>query len=137
MQSHHELNDQEFEAVFAASTLDPSLFSHEAHLRLAWIHIKKYSLEQAEENIQTQILRYVKHLGAEDKYHTTITIAAINAVNHFLKRSKTEDFKAFIAENPKLMTDFKALIDSHYSFDVFGSEAARIQYIKPDKQDFF
>jgi hypothetical protein len=39
---HFSLTDIEFENQFENGTLKPELFSHEAHVRLAWIHIKKY-----------------------------------------------------------------------------------------------
>lgn len=44
MKTHHQLNDQQFEEQFQNCTFDPTLFTHEAHLRLAWIHkATKYS----------------------------------------------------------------------------------------------
>ena len=39
MQDHRQLTDQEFSAQFEQTTLDAALFNHEAHLRLAWIHL--------------------------------------------------------------------------------------------------
>jgi hypothetical protein len=38
MEKHLELTDLEFEANFKNCSLNPDIFSHEAHLRLAWIH---------------------------------------------------------------------------------------------------
>ncbi len=136
MEKHFELTDTEFEAQFANCALDPSLFSHEAHLRLAWIHITKYGLEQAEENIQTQLKNYVAQLGAQDKYHTTVTVAAIKAVYHFIQKSQTKSFKAFIADCPRLKENFKELMGAHYNFDIFGSKEARQAYIEPDSLPF-
>ena len=37
MEQHYTLTDNEFEKQFQTSSLDPAIFTHEAHLRLAWI----------------------------------------------------------------------------------------------------
>ena len=136
MEDHFGLSDLEFKKRFADCSLDPSLFSHEAHLRLAWIMIDDLGLESAEETIQNQLQSFVKNLGATDKYHTTITIVAMKAVFHFMQRSRTDNFKDFIIENPKLKTHFKELINSHYSFDIFVSENAKSIFLEPDLLPF-
>ncbi|GJM36429.1 MAG: hypothetical protein DHS20C18_54300 [Saprospiraceae bacterium] len=133
---HYQLTNAEFEQRFEAATLDPSLFSHEAHLRLAWIHVTQYGVEQAEENICTQILNFVKHLGAEDKFNKTLTIAAVKAVHHFIQKSKANNFSSFIQEFPRLKTNFKDLLDFHYGFDIFHSERAKKEYLEPDLLPF-
>ena len=136
MQDHYNLTDEVFEQQFRDCSLDPSTFSHEAHLRLAWIHIQKYGIQQALTNIQTQLKNFVKHLGAEDKYNTTLTIAAVKAVYHFMLKSPSTSFKDFIQENPRLNFAFKSLIESHYSFDVFENENAKHQFLEPDVSPF-
>ena len=136
MEKHFELTNTAFEKQFATCKLDPTIFSHEAHLRLAWIHIMKYGLEQAEENIQAQLKNFVEFAGATDKYNKTLTIVAIKAVNHFVRRSRSNNFKDFITEFPQLKKDFKTLIDRHYSFNIFNSQKAKIEFLKPDLLPF-
>ena len=136
MRSHNELSDSEFESAFNSARLDPELFSHEAHLRLAWIHITKYGVEKAISNITSQIKAYTKSLGADEKYHETLTIVGVRAVHHFMLRSETTDFEGFIQENTKLMDQFKDLVDSHYHEDIFKSDLARSIFIEPDKEPF-
>ena len=67
MENHYQLADEEFEASFADGSLDPQVFNHEAHLRIAWIHITKYGTEKAIENIVDQLKAYTKQIGASDK----------------------------------------------------------------------
>ncbi len=136
MKDHFDLSDLEFEQEFENCRLDPRLFDHEAHLRLAWIHITKYGIEKAIQYIQIQLKAYVKHLGAEDKYNTTVTVAAIKAVYHFVLRSKSDNFQDFIAEFPRLKNNFKGLMDSHYGIDIFNSEEAKKEYLDPDLLQF-
>ena len=136
MEKHFELSDLEFENQFNSCQLNPSFFSHEAHLRLAWIHIDKYGFEQAKGNIQKQLQDFVAHVGAEDKYHKTLTIVVIQAVNHFMLQSTSDNFPDFIIEFPQLKEDFKSLISSHYSFDVFSSAEAKLKFISPELKPF-
>ncbi|OSY88299.1 hypothetical protein WH52_05890 [Tenacibaculum holothuriorum] len=134
--SHYNLSDIEFDKQFSNCVLDPKLFSHEAHLRLGWLNIKNYGLEKGEERIQQQLLNYVEHVGAQDKYNTTVTIVAMRAINHFMKQSKTKSFKDFIAENVRLKTNFKELIAKHYSYDIFITDIGKDKFIEPDVLPF-
>ncbi|WP_299245254.1 hypothetical protein [uncultured Aquimarina sp.] len=136
MKTNINLNDSEFEKQFKNGNFDPSLFSHEAHLRLAWIHIHKYGVDAACKRISNQILTYVVQLGAADKFNKTLTIAAVKTVNHFVLKSKSNSFEDFITEFPRLKYNFKDLLDSHYGFDIFNSEKAKAQYIAPDLLPF-
>ena len=136
MQKHLELSDLEFERAFSNCTIDPGIFSHEAHLRLAWIHINKYGVESAVENIRQQLQKFVKSVDAENKYHETVTVASIRAVNHFFQKSKTESFSDFISENKQLLDNFKNLLLTHYKTDIFKSLVAKETYLEPEKIPF-
>ena len=136
MEEHHKLSDQEFKSQFKNCTMPAAVFTHEAHLRLAWLYLREYGAKKAEMLIQDQLKTYVASLGADDKYHTTLTIAAINIVCHFMSRSKSESFESFIAEFPRLKSGFKELLGSHYGFDIYSSEKARLSYLKPDLLPF-
>jgi len=136
MQTHQQLTDNAFEQQFANSSLDPAFFTHEAHLRLAWIHLRQYGVEQAIENITTQLKAYVVKLGAADKYNETVTIAAIRAVNHFMRKSESDNFADFIAEFPRLKHNFKELLSFHYKTDIFASAQARREYLEPELLPF-
>ena len=132
MEKHFELSDSEFEKQFISCELKPADFSHEAHLRLAWINIDKYGIQQAEKNIQNQLQKFVEFVGAKDKYNMTLTLAAIKAVYHFTLKSKSDNFMDFITEFPRLKYNFKELMDFHYGFDIYNSEKAKTEFLKPD-----
>ncbi|AXT50679.1 hypothetical protein D1818_07480 [Aquimarina sp. BL5] len=136
MNHNLDLNDSEFEKQFRDGILAPSLFNHEAHLRLAWIHVSKYGVDTACKEISNQILAYVTQLGETDKFNKTLTIAAVRTVNHFLLKSKSNSFQDFITEFPRLKYNFKDLLDSHYGFDIFNSEKAKTHYVEPDLLPF-
>ncbi|MBT8305723.1 MAG: hypothetical protein KJN85_02175 [Maribacter sp.] len=136
MEEHFNLTGDEFERQFKVCNLDPALFTHEAHLRLAYIHIQKYGQDQAIENVCVQLVAYVNHLGATDKYNTTLTLAAVKAVNHFMQKSKSKDFRGFIKEFPQLKFEFKRLMQCHYGFDIFNSQKAKSTFFEPDLLPF-
>lgn len=136
MEKHWVYTDIEFEQLFNKCELPPAEFSHEAHLRLAWLHISRYGIEQAEENIQKQLQQFVAFVGAKDKYHKTLTIAAMRAVYHFMLKSNSDNFINFIADFPQLKHKFKELMESHYSFDIFSSNKAKVEFLEPDLSPF-
>ena len=136
MEKHFELSDSELEKQFMLCELNPQIFTHEAHLRLTWINIKRYGIEKAESNIESQLANYVKSLGAEDKFNTTLTLAAIKAVHHFMLKSESDSFEDFIREFPRLKYNFKELISCHYGFDIYNSERAKAQFLEPDLLPF-
>ena len=135
LHSHYDLTDSEFEIQFESCQLLPDLFNHEAHLRLAWIYINKYGLDEAIDKICVQLSNYTKHLGAGDKFNKTVTIAAIRAVYHFMLKSNSDTFKKFIAAHPDLKFRFKELLNTHYGFNIF-SEKAKKEYLEPDLLPF-
>ncbi len=136
MEPHRALSDAEFEQQFKSCAMDPTVFSHEAHIRLAWLAINKYGLNKATSHVQTLLERFVAHHQAQDKYHKTLTVAAVQVVYHFMANTKADDFADFISASSPLITNFKSLIGAHYSFDIFQSEGARLAYIEPDLAPF-
>lgn len=137
MERHYELTDDEFQKQFQDCTLEPDIFTHEAHLRLAWIHIRQSGVDKAIENIRFQLKRFVANIGAADKYNETVTVAAIKAVSHFMNTSKKDTFKDFIVENQQLKFNFRKLLASHYQTDIFNSTIAREKYLTPELLPFY
>lgn len=136
MERHSALTDAQFEAQFENLTLNPTLFSHEAHIRLAWIHINQYGLDQAIENISRQIRAFATFHGDAAKYNHTVTIAAVRAVYHFMLKADMDSFSAFITTHPRLKTSFRQLIESHYSTNIFIAPQAKEAYLEPDLLPF-
>lgn len=136
MEAHRHLSDEEFESQFAQCILPAELFSHEAHIRLAWIHISRYGVDQAIDNICTQLQAFTISLGAADKYNHTVTVAAIRAVYHFMLKSDCSHFRDFITEAPRLKTEFRQLMEAHYSTNIFTSATARKEFLQPDLLPF-
>ncbi|UII32044.1 hypothetical protein LVD17_27550 [Fulvivirga ulvae] len=136
MKNHIDLSDAEFSRQFASCQVDPAIFNHEAHLRLAWVHIRQYGIENAIVRIQEQLEAFVAYVGARDKYNKTLTIAATKAVYHFMLKSVSHSFHDFINEFPQLKSNFKALMNAHYRIDIFNSPKAKAEFLEPDLLPF-
>ncbi|MCP9766311.1 hypothetical protein EGI22_00220 [Lacihabitans sp. LS3-19] len=130
------LSDEEFSTQFASKILNPEIFTHEAHLRLAWILIKNHGLEKGTELICSQILAFVIPLGAEEKFNTTLTVASMKMVNHFIQKVESDDFLDFIQTFPALKYEFKNLVSKHYSFDILKEERTKKAFVEPDLLEF-
>jgi len=149
MEPHRTLSDQVFLDRFANQALPPEWFSHEAHLRLAFLHIRHLGVEKAIDTVRTQLQAYVAHLGATDKYHETLTVAAVRAVYHFMLRegmvsqsaegmdgSTLDEFLGLLQRHPRLCTSFRDLMFAHYRTDIFSSAFAKKQYLEPELLPF-
>jgi hypothetical protein len=136
MKSHKDFSDNQFESMFERGEFPVSLFNHEAHLRLAFIHLKKYGRKEAIQNICSQLKSYVQKLGAEEKFNLTLTVAAIRAVEHFINKSGSDKFESLLAEFPRLNFNFKELMSAHYGFDIYNAQEAKEKFLEPDLLPF-
>ncbi|OFZ10777.1 MAG: hypothetical protein A3D92_03815 [Bacteroidetes bacterium RIFCSPHIGHO2_02_FULL_44_7] len=136
MEKHFTLTDDELERQIGRCEFTPADFTHEVHVRLAWILIERYGIETAEKRIQELLLCFVDFAGAKDKYNTTLTVAAIRAVYHFWQKSNSNNFHDFIREFPRLKFNFKELLNTHYGFDIYASDQARLSFMEPDLLPF-
>lgn len=135
MISHDQLNDEAFEKEFSACAMLEEVFTHEAHLRLAWIYLQKYGERKAELKTNEDIVRYTKFLGVAHIYNRTVTTAAVKIIAQLSKKLEGSTFNELLDAFPELMLDFKGLIGQHYSMDVFNSAIAKANYVEPDLLD--
>ncbi len=131
-QKHYTLSDDVFIHQFETLTLPENWFTHEAHLRLAYILIKRQGLKKSIQKICTQIKNFDQHFGDGTKYHHTLTMAAIKTINYFIQKSNSNNFNDLLLEFPRLKNDFYGLLRLHYSAKVFKNSASKINYIEPD-----
>ncbi|VVC76268.1 hypothetical protein AQUSIP_15770 [Aquicella siphonis] len=124
------MHDQEFLRQFETLTLAKSEFSHQGHLRIAWLYLGKNTFEQAVYQITHGIRRYAAHLGAAHIYHETLTKTWIHLVRAAMIIQTHKTFEEFLLGHPHLQN--KALPFQYYSEALLQSEAARKQWIEPD-----
>lgn len=136
MEQHYQYDDQALENGLKDGSLPPEAFSHEAHLRLAWIQIKKYGIRSGIQRTCEIIRGFAAHHGGLSKYHVTLTTAAVRAVYHFMLKSQKATFIELMEEFPRLKSNFRRLIKTHYSDAVLYSLQAKYVYHEPDLLPF-
>lgn len=109
-EKHRQLSDKDFIRLFNECTLDPDIFTHEAHLRLAWLLIKEHGLQLATEMLCSQIMQFDRQHGKGTKFNKDVTLAAAQLVDDLQRQSHDRSFTDFIGHHPRLFTDFGTLL---------------------------
>lgn len=134
---HDRISDADFIAAFHNCTLDPSLFDHAGHLRLACLNLKAYPLDVAIEKTCAGIKAYAESLGADDKFHATITTAIVRIIDERITAGDgTCEWREFIEGNPDLVEDCLGVLGRYYSGARLFSEGARQECLEPDILDW-
>ena len=122
---------------FKQQKVEPSEFNHLAHLKVAWDYIHEYSMVEAREKFHQDIIKLTKVLGAEEKYHRTLTdffIDYLYQVKWYFNHTGTSLESWVLVEQkcPLLINDAKKLISYYYSDELINSDLARTQYVDAD-----
>ena len=130
------MTDQEFLQAFASARLQPDQFDHKAHLKLAYLMLKDHPKKEAAYKVGSLIKDYTISWGATDKYHHTLSLAAVYVVVHFMERKPGLSFEETLQCFPRLLDEFQGLIGHHYSQELLKSEEAKKSFFLPDKIPF-
>lgn len=112
----------------ADGSLPASEFGHSAHLQVARELLLRAPLAEAEACFCTLIEGYVRRLGAEAKFHRTISVALLRLIAARLRPG--ESWAEFEAGNPELFEDARSLLAHHYSAERLA--AGRECWLAPD-----
>jgi hypothetical protein len=111
-------------------SLPPAEFSHRNHVRAAWHCLRRgATLRDAAYGFRDVLLRYVRSIGAEDKFHLTLTLAFMHII-HARMGMDGETWDAFAARNPDLFDNAKSLVARHYSAARIA--AGKVEFAEPD-----
>lgn len=108
-------------------------FDHKAHIRLAYLYLTQYGVEDAVIKVREVLFNLLKHNDIEPlgKYHETLTKAWLLVVNHFInKPEKCATADEFIEHNPVLLDT--TIMMTHYKEETLFSARARAEFIEPD-----
>ena len=123
------MNDREFVEALEACTLPSELFDHREHVRLAWLYLREQPLLEALPRFITSLKRYARSLGANGKYHETITYAFMFLIHERMRRDSADEFDAFAAMNQDL---FGPILQQYYRGETLASDFARSTFVMPD-----
>lgn len=122
------MTDAEFLAAFESCTLED--FPHRSHLRMAWLILRRDGVDRGTPRIIEGIQRFAAAKGATMKFHLTLTVFWIRAVDAALRAHPAGDFEGFLAANPDLTR--ADLTSRYYSRERLMSDAAREGWLSPD-----
>jgi hypothetical protein len=110
------MNDSEFLRQFEAGQI--SEFSHQSHLRMAWIYLRADGFELGSEKIRAGLRHLTEAHGlkitAPGKYHETISLFWVYLVQHAITLTPEIDtFEMFITQHDHLLDG--GLLKRHYS----------------------
>jgi hypothetical protein len=116
---------------FENADIDPERFDHEAHVYIAWLYVQNYELPEAIAKFDSGLKRLVAKLGADGKYHATLTWFFL-----LLIADRAEDDQSWLdfrQSNTDLIANSKELLSRYYSDGYLFSERARGRFVLPDR----
>lgn len=122
------LDDEEFLKAFHSCQLQTSEFRHGDHLRLAWLHLQRDVPDVALEKVRAGIQTFAKFHGVEGLYNETMTQAWVR----LLATHHEPSFDEFLTANEPLLN--KDLLHRYWSPELLASEAAKREWIPPDRR---
>ncbi len=117
------MTDDEFLAAFGSCTLPKPLWTHEAHVRLAWLCLNRMSFPVAIAHVRNGIRKYNESLGNFTGYHDTVTVAFLRIIA--AKRSPGQSFADFQSAHPEVFSKDRPVLLTYYSKAVLESAEAR------------
>jgi len=124
-----DLDNDDFLALLEAADLPAGSYNHRSHIRTGFLYVRRYGFEGAVERMRETLVRFTIAVGAEGKYHETITVAFLDLINQRLANQDAGDWKSFLAANPDLLDG--AILLKYYDPEVLKSDLARVSYIPP------
>lgn len=128
------MTDEEFLESFLHCTLPASAWTHEAHIRLAWLMLSSKPYTVALSCIRHGIGTYNDTvLKKALAYHETITVAFTRLIA--AGRGQLADdhsFSEFKQTHPLLFDRTLAALLHHYRRETLFSSEARVSFVSPD-----
>jgi len=119
--------------AFEGATIDEAAFDHEAHVYTALLYLQRWPLNAATHRFCEAIRRLTVKLGAEMKYHETITCFFMQIINERRLAAPEASWLQFRQSNDDLIRGAGEILGRYYSNELLASEVARQHYLLPDK----
>jgi hypothetical protein len=124
------LTDREFVEAFENLTLSAQSFHHADHIRLAWLYLRDYDKETAEQRFCEGLVKLAARFGVPEKFHLTMTLAWLRAVEARINPDEEIAFDAWIVSHSALLD--RDFLLRHYSKERLMSQEARSGWLQPD-----
>jgi hypothetical protein len=115
---------------FEASDIDPDEFNHEAHVYVGWLYVQQFELSTAISRFDAALKRWVTKLGADGKYHATLTWFFLLLIAD--RTEVDETWQMFKSRNLDLVENSRDVLSRYYSNGYLFSDRARERFVLPD-----
>ena len=126
------MSDSDLLAAFESCTLPKPEWTHEAHVRTAWIYLTTRPFEDAVKALRSGIQKYNLSLGNKTGYHDTVTIAFARLIRSRIAALPESDFAAFRSRFPDLFAKSPSPLSRFYSKERLTSPEAVASFVEPD-----
>jgi N-formylglutamate deformylase len=127
-----DMSDDDFLTAFLDCSISPALFNHHGHMRVAWLMLRRYPLDEAVERTCSGIVRLAAHLGVPDKFHRTLSEALVRLMAAGGAADPAVSFEQFLRTGDPLLVDARSVLARHYSAQALACPAARERFLAPD-----
>ena len=128
------MDDDALWSAFGSSALSASDWTHEAHVRTAFLFTARYALDEAHLRMRAGIIRMNERHGLVETpqrgYFETLTRAWLALVDDARRRSGAASSRELLARCPELLD--RALPLRHFSRERLGTARARAIFVEPD-----
>lgn len=126
------MTDDEFLERFEAQAIAPAAFPHEAHVRLAFVYLRRFELFESIGRYREGLRAFAARAGVPGKYHETVTCGLMVLIHERMSgRNPEEDWERFIEANPDLLRWLDGPFFDYYDESVLRSALARRTFILP------
>lgn len=127
-------DDAAFLERFETCSIEKTCWSHEAHVRMAWLQMRRSSsFDEALNRIRTGIQKLNASLGSQG-YHDTVTIAFARMIHFRMLHAPDSGFPEFLAANVDLLAKAPPFLSRFYSAERLGSKEAGDGFVSPDRR---
>ena len=127
------MTDDEFLAAFEAAAIPRKNWTHEAHVRMAWLYLRRLPFAEALEKVRDGIQKLNAKIGSVGGYHETITVAFVRVIASRLRAG--EKYPEFRDRNADLFDRTLSALLRHYTKERLHSPEARAAFIEPDREE--
>lgn len=127
------MTDAEFLEAFETCCLRADQWTHQAHVRMAWLYLQRMPLPLAIPVVREGIKRYNVSLNKPLGYHETITLAFLHLISDRIQNGNSpQSFEIFCSQHPDLLDREMKTLLSHYQKETLFSQLARESFVCPD-----
>jgi hypothetical protein len=128
------MDDEVLWAAFRDRSLPATQWTHREHLRIAWMHLAHWSLDEAHSRMRVGIIRLNTAHGLEETmtrgYHETLTRVWLVLVGAARAENRAPDSAVFLSRNADRLGKDVPL--RHYRREHLFSPTARSIFVPPD-----